>query len=413
MGMPGERLSEGGPDVVIPDPTVAARLVDVVARFTAGQTVTEILDGIFENFSSFLPYDRMEFAALEEDGHALRTVWVRTTYPQVLLRAGFVYRRPTRFPSLEGETPPYIELNPGFFAVSRPPDHPWRLLRAEGLRSGLSCPLSIRGEKVGFLFFSASRPNAYGPEHLDLIQQLAGMVAGALHHTRLRDELQYRNRELEDLTRSRSELLAMVSHELRTSLAGAMGLAVTLRDQLGSLEAVEVEELVQMVADQCVEASGIVDDLLVVARAEAGKLVMADESIDLGAEVDRVATLLGVPLTINGAVGLARGDGARVRQIVRNLIVNAQRYGGERIEAHLYGGDGQVAVAIVDNGHGIPAEARHRMFQPFERAGRIEGSTGLGLWLSRRLAEGMGGSLEYERSDDLSRFTLRLAAIDG
>jgi signal transduction histidine kinase len=149
----------------------------------------------------------------------------------------------------------------------------------------------------------------------------------------------------------------------------------------------------------------------VVARSEAGKLVMADETVDLGAEVDRVAKLLGVALTIHGAVGLARGDSARVRQIVRNLIVNAQRYGGERIEAYLGGEEGQAALAIVDNGHGIPVEARHRMFQPFERAGRVEGSTGLGLWLSRRLAERMGGSLEYERTDDLSRFTLRLAAV--
>jgi len=413
MGMPGEPLPEEGGGLIVPalETSVAARLIDVVARFTAGQTVTEILDGIFENFRSLLPYDRMEFAAIEEDGHALRTVWVRTTYQQILLRAGFVYRRPTRFPSLEGETPPYIELNPAFIAFTRPPDHPWRLLHAEGLRSGLSCPLSIRGEKVGFLFFCAREADAYRPEHLGLIHQVAGLVAGALYHTRLRGELQHRNRELEDLTRSRAELLAMVSHELRTPLAGAMGLAVTLRDQLGSLESTEVEELVRMVADQCVEASGIVDDLLVVVRSEAGKLVMVDETVDLGAEVDRVAKLLGVALTIHGAVGLARGDSARVRQIVRNLIVNAQRYGGERIEAYLGGEEGQAALAIVDNGHGIPVEARHRMFQPFERAGRVEGSTGLGLWLSRRLAERMGGSLEYERTDDLSRFTLRLAAV--
>jgi signal transduction histidine kinase len=120
---------------------------------------------------------------------------------------------------------------------------------------------------------------------------------------------------------------------------------------------------------------------------------------------------------IEGVAGRAVGDPARIRQILRNLVTNAIRYGGTSIQIVLSHQESRwVQIAVIDDGDGIPDVDRERVFEPYERAhhdpGRTE-SVGLGLAVSRTLARRMGGELTYEYKKGFSRFVLRLPSWRG
>jgi signal transduction histidine kinase len=109
--------------------------------------------------------------------------------------------------------------------------------------------------------------------------------------------------------------------------------------------------------------------------------------------------------------GYADADPIRVRQIIRNLITNALRYGGPNIEVVMSSTAGARIIEVIDDGEGIPEADRERIFVAYERAHHTEGqpgSVGLGLTVSRTLADLMGGSLTY-RFDGRSHFRLELS----
>jgi signal transduction histidine kinase len=138
---------------------------------------------------------------------------------------------------------------------------------------------------------------------------------------------------------------------------------------------------------------------------------------DLHAETEAVFAGMESPVTVehNGDV-VAWADPVRVRQIIRNLAVNAGRYGGDHQKAIIYEFGGEAVFEMFDSGDPIPDEARERIFQPYGRAHRDAGTTasvGLGLAVSRQLATLMGGSLEYLYDEgSVFRLTLPSAMMD-
>jgi signal transduction histidine kinase len=154
---------------------------------------------------------------------------------------------------------------------------------------------------------------------------------------------------------------------------------------------------------------------LVAARLEIGKLEIATVPTTLRANVAQVVegwdpgVISGVKVV--GADTKALADPARVRQILRNLISNAIRYGGDNIEVRIDADHSGTFVEVRDDGPGLPVEQWETIFEPYER-GHSEvsqpGSVGLGLTVSRGLAVLMNGSLTYRYENDISVFTLRL-----
>lgn len=221
--------------------------------------------------------------------------------------------------------------------------------------------------------------------------------------------------ELEEMVASKDELIASVSHELRTPLTAILGFAELLRAETTSLSGYERVELVQTIADQTSDLTNIVEDLLVAARADNESLTVARVSVDLRAQAAQVLETIAhddsrvVTLQEDTARGL--GDPARVRQILRNLISNAFRYGGNDIEVRAYERDVSVCVAVIDDGPGVPEDEWERIFEPYQRTLNRESltaSVGLGLTVSRRLARLMGGDLTYRYEHDRSIFELCL-----
>lgn len=221
---------------------------------------------------------------------------------------------------------------------------------------------------------------------------------------------------LTQLVRSKDQFIASVSHELRTPLAAVLGFAEVLRDEPG-ISLTDRQELTSTIAAQAYELSGIVEDLLVSARAEIGAIHVTKVPVDLRANVAQVIEVLpGNQLeriwveNPTGSVSAA-GDPVRIRQIVRNLLTNAIRYGGPQIAIEFGTGIGEVSVAVCDDGPGIPDAERDRIFLPYQIAhtpGSQPSSVGLGLSVSKQLAELMGGRLEYLHRRGRSIFSLHL-----
>lgn len=218
-----------------------------------------------------------------------------------------------------------------------------------------------------------------------------------------------RSDAMAELVQAKNDFIARVSHELRTPLTAVVGLAAEL-DAGDDLGPDERKELTRLLSGQAHEVAGIVEDLLVAARAEMGTMTVERTVVDLDREVASTVEGLGTPIRgIEGPLPTVMADAARVRQIVRNLLTNAERYGGPNISVR-GGAQGRSSwLEVRDDGPGVPDDLAEKIFEPYTGAGeRASQSVGIGLSVSRQLAELMGGSLTYVRDGGETVFRLEL-----
>lgn len=207
---------------------------------------------------------------------------------------------------------------------------------------------------------------------------------------------------LESLLTSKDQLIASVSHELRTPLTAVVRLAEELRANDGTIGREESDQLISVIADESREMANLVEDLLIAARSEDGTVAVFPERTDLALLTSSVVSYLTVPddieLLVDDHPSAGFADPVRIRQVIRNLLTNAMRYGGKRVHV-TFGSDGETTfLDVTDDGPGIPEHDLESIFEPYGRSssGRVfPGSVGLGLTLSERLSELMGGSLSY------------------
>ncbi len=277
---------------------------------------------------------------------------------------------------------------------------------------GIYFPVTVSGAVVGLLGVvgpAEPDPAAYG---------LLGAVAEMIGSFWERVDAQHR---LEELVRSKDELVAAVSHELRTPLTAVLGLAAELTQRWADLGTEEIREFTTIISEQSRDMADIVEDLLVAARADLGTLSIRPDKVDLRAEVDSVvatgslrAKTSSVDLEVEGETVFAWADGLRCRQVIRNLVTNALRYGGTRIRVRVAATGGRSVVEVADDGVGLDETEGARIFEPYYRARQVPtqpGSVGLGLAVSRQLARLMGGDVRYERRDGWTVFVLELPEV--
>ena len=243
------------------------------------------------------------------------------------------------------------------------------------------------------------------------------VVAGSLAYAsrrqkRLRAESTFL--EQENLRQAKDEFLSAIAQEIRTPLTGVVGFAEALRDKSRQLGPGEREELVAIVADEATNTAAVLDDLLVFARANVGDLTVRPQAISVGDLLEQVATSVGPlkkgHLSISGE-GTAWADPMRLRQVVRNLLINAFRHGGDRVEVRAWPGDDVVQIQVADNGQAIPPALRLRMFEPYQHGIADPAnlpSIGLGLTVARTLIQLMDGDVSYAYRNGESSFTLTL-----
>ena len=205
----------------------------------------------------------------------------------------------------------------------------------------------------------------------------------------------------------KNDFVAMVSHELRTPLTSIAGFADALLQSWDELPSGEINEFLTIINRQAIYLGDLVEDVLVIPRLEADRLRLDPDLFDLGDLIEDVALMV-FP---NGGkktslVSLPDGvrvyaDRRRVQQIIRNLMENARKYGGDQIMVEGFVMGDQYLIIISDNGPGVPDEETLKVFENFEQVSKGDAreatGIGLGLPIARRLARHMGGDVWYER----------------
>ena len=222
---------------------------------------------------------------------------------------------------------------------------------------------------------------------------------------------------LEASNRAKTEFLSRMSHELRTPLNAVLGFAQLLRLDTSQRTSLQQLERIQHIENAGAHLLALVNDVLDLSRVESGNLTVSIEAVDVRSALEDAMSMV-VPLASAGGVDMAiagvdegfegqevavSADRVRLRQVLVNLLSNAVKYnrqGGE-VKVRWEVRADRCAMSVTDNGLGMTPDKLHRLFEPFNRLGaensKVEG-TGIGLVLSRRLAESMGGELHIDSS---------------
>jgi signal transduction histidine kinase len=304
------------------------------------------------------------------------------------------------------------------------------LLVAAGLIAGLTGALLL----FSGLISSMRRPLE---ELVDAAGRLAGgdrsarVAVGGLAETatlgaafnEMADQLEREASQRDQLDRLKDEFVLTASHELRSPLTSVQGFAELLMLDRDSLTPKQVET-VEIILDNCRHLVRLLNDLLDLARSDAGRLGIAPEPTEVPPLLDDAVRTMraqtegasqSLTAQVEPGLPLIHAEADRVRQILVNLLTNAHEYSpeGSSIEVTARAVGAEVEIAVTDDGPGIPESQLEHIFERFVRgdAGLTQrvGGTGLGLAISKSLVELHGGALEVESTPGVgSTFSFRL-----
>ena len=287
-------------------------------------------------------------------------------------------------------------------------------------QSDLFVPICIKDRPVGgFFTIWWSERRSFTEEQVRLLQGISDLAGIFLENAQL-------YREAAEANRAKDEFLATLSHELRNPL-GAIANAVAALDRRGAQEATGAR-LRQIIRRQTHHLTRLVDDLLDVARATAGKIALNRQPLDLSEVAGACVRSLRDSgrgreqrLTFRAESVIVSADATRLAQVVTNMLENAIKFtppsGSVDIDVLREGQD--AVLRVTDTGVGIPAEMLSRVFELFAQAeqpmDRSAGGLGIGLTLSRRLVEMHGGTIvaSSEGAGRGAQFTVRLPVEAG
>ncbi|MEX1093471.1 MAG: HAMP domain-containing sensor histidine kinase, partial [Acidimicrobiia bacterium] len=228
-------------------------------------------------------------------------------------------------------------------------------------------------------------------------------------------ELKRTNGHLTQQLALKDGFVAAVSHELRTPLTSVLGFAEELDTQWPNLADEDRRDLLGTVVDQARELSMLVEDLLVAARIDRNSLHILNQPVSVATLFEKLISTFDKTLSTriewHPGSAVVMADALRVRQIIRNLVMNAIRHGGPQIHVSATTLDEQVTIEVADSGDPIPEDEHELIFESFYASQRVQGlapSVGLGLAISRRLAQMMAGELTYRHHEGWGKFSLTL-----
>ena len=264
--------------------------------------------------------------------------------------------------------------------------------------SWLAVPIVRRGKGIGLLEIDSTLPEAFGPADLEILESVVRILSGPVE---LADHYaaERRARELQDA------FVGVVSHELRTPITTIHGLSKMLRQRGDRLDPDVRTRAIEDVEAEADRLHRLVEDLLVLSRAERGAVEIEGEPIGITRLLRRVLEAerirLGnrtVELEIDGHLPLVLGEETYVEQVVRNLVTNAAKYSDPPAPIRVVASeaDGEVTIRVLDEGIGIGGEDAERAFELFFRspsASKVASGAGIGLFVCRQLVEAMGGRI--------------------
>jgi len=289
-------------------------------------------------------------------------------------------------------------------------DHPFReFALAAGFRSVLTVPMTGDHMTRGIVLLRRS-PGQFDDRVVNLLTALASQSQVAIENARLFSEIEDKGRQIEAANRHKSEFLANMSHELRTPLNAIIGFSEVLLDPSLKVTEEERSQFLMDVLSSGKHLLGLINEILDLAKIEAGKMELQLEPALLSDVLDSVQNTMR-PLAVKKDINLHVGsgalpepfsmDGARIKQVLLNLVGNAVKFTPERgrVWVRADSEDGVVRVEVGDTGLGIAPEDHERIFLEFQQAGSDSGKpqgTGLGLALAKKFVEMHGGKIWVE-----------------
>lgn len=322
-----------------------------------------------------------------------------------------------------GEPELVPEVTEAWLRASAEGEEHFDIQRQLAPRSMMIVPLVARGRTLGAITFATTEASGrrYGPADLTLAEGLAGRAALTIDNARLYKEAQ-------QAAQARDEVLAVVSHDLRNPLnVISLGAAALLKRLPESEEAASWRKQADLIRRSADRAIRLIQDLLEVAKLEAGRLAVERQPEDALRLVDEVVELhrplaeargLKLERELEPELPAVLADRSRVLQVFSNLIGNAVRYTpeGGRITVGARREGQEVRFCVRDTGKGISPESLPHLFERFWQAkGSLEGA-GLGLPIAKGIVEAHGGRMRVEsepgRGSTFS-FTLLVAGAPG
>jgi signal transduction histidine kinase len=306
-----------------------------------------------------------------------------------------------------------------------------RIAEQLGPQSGMLLPLVARGRTLGLLtLVSAASGRHYDPRDLSLGQELARRCALAIDNARLYAAAQQALREAETAIRVRDDVLATVSHDLKTPLTAVRGTSELLTRRVRRLasgpETDRLLEGLERILRAATRMERMMNELLDAARLQTGEpLVLEREPVDLvtllreALAEQQLATdrhTLRLDTRLDELIG--EWDAQRLRRVLDNLLSNAVKYspGGGEVVVQLALDQDTAVLQVSDQGLGIPADDLPHIFERFRRARNATDIVGTGLGLSgaRQLVEQHGGAISVDSQEGHgSTFTVRLPLHDA
>ena len=229
-----------------------------------------------------------------------------------------------------------------------------------------------------------------------------GVFRAFVNRRRRQDALEQQLIRTKELGQAKDDMIANLSHELRTPLTGLYGFALALED-LGYDDAALAAEMNGYIIRDAADLSRMVDDLLVAAKAENDGLNFLVESVSIERELDEA--LVSFKRTEKTLIKKVDDehvlvDRLRVRHVIRNLISNAEKHGGNTITIRGYADGDRYLLEVIDDGPGVSEELSARLFERFVHDGDAPlttGSVGVGLSVAQALAVGMECQVKHEQ----------------
>ncbi len=288
-----------------------------------------------------------------------------------------------------------------------PLDPHLQILHDDGWRSLAAVPMLREDQIVGCLVVRRKRTGGFTVETLELLETFASQSALALLNARLFRELEEQSVELELASTHKSEFLASMSHELRTPLNAVLGFSEVLLERMFGDINERQEEYLRDIHGSGQHLLELLNEILDLSKVEAGRMELEYSSFELRSLLELAASMLreraalhGIDLRIEteADLGSVYSDELRLKQVLLNLVTNAVKFTGDGgsvvVRAEREGPE--ILISVTDTGIGVPEADRERIFESFQQGGRgssREEGTGLGLTLSRRLVELLGGRM--------------------
>ena len=381
------------------------RLCKITAQINAGLTLDEILNQIFESFEFLIPYDRIGFSLLEENGRVLRNQWARSKTTQISLAPG--YTAPMEGSHLQQivETGQARIINDlATYLKEHPESESTRLIVEEGMRSSLTFPLIGMHQPIGFMFFNSMQSNVYQNVHVELFLQIAGQLSTIVEKSRL-------YQQSIELNQMKDRFLGIAAHDLRSPIAIIMNYVEYLLEGHPGKITESQDNILKKLYKVSEKMLNLVNELLDVNAIEAGRLELKMDTVDLTEylkECYEENLVLSKTKSIELVLDLEKElpfivmDPHRIDQVMNNLITNAIKfsYPNTTITLHARVQDQDVAISVQDQGQGIPAQEVDTLFTEFGktsvRSTAGEKSTGIGLAIAKRIVALHGGRIWAE-----------------